>query len=65
MWKRLYLESWLWNGKCLASIMDDSLIVSDEIVSDDARAKSNDKAKSNSKEKKTITTNFNQKKFNL
>ena len=44
--------------------MDDSLIIC-EIVSDDARAKSNDKARSNSKEKKAITTNFNQKKYNL
>ena len=35
----------------------------DEII--DAKAKSNDKAKPEDEERKTIPTNFNEKKYNL
>ena len=46
------------NGKCLASIMDDSVIICDEVKDPDAdaEAKSNDQAKLNDE------TNFNKKK---
>ena len=59
MWKRLCLESATCNcknGKCLASIMDDSAIICDEVIDSDADHKSNDEAKSNDE------TNLNKKK---
>ena len=45
------------NGKYLASLIDDSVIMCDEII--DAEAKSNDEKKT------TVSTNFNEKKCNL
>ena len=54
------------NGKCLASIIDDSAITYDEIIKSyeedaDAETKSNDEAKTFD-ETKTISTNFKEKK---
>ena len=61
----IYVKKNIWNpstcscdnGKYLASVIDGSVITCDEII--DAEAKSNNK------EAKSVSTNFNEKKYNL
>ena len=50
------------NGKYLASIMNDSVIICDEIIDADADADANGEAKSNHKAKLNDEINFNEKK---
>ena len=49
------------NGKHLASVIADSMILCDEIKDADAEPKKYDEAKSNNEETKTVRTNFNEK----